>query len=83
MRWTKAATATALAGVGLLVALAGAASATGFGHRYHAPRYGGPMFAGPQPPPYRYFRCRGGRFYTMLGGWGCDYYLPPRPMPWR
>jgi hypothetical protein len=21
------------------------------------------------------FRCRGGRHYTYLGGWGCDYYL--------
>jgi hypothetical protein len=21
----------------------------------------------------RIFRCRGGRHYTYLGGWGCDY----------
>ena len=26
-------------------------------------------------PPYRYFRCKGGRLYTYGGGWGCDYYL--------
>jgi hypothetical protein len=25
-------------------------------------------------PPYRYFRCKGGRFYAYGGGWGCDYY---------
>jgi hypothetical protein len=21
------------------------------------------------------YRCRGGRHYTYLGGWGCDYYV--------
>ena len=25
-------------------------------------------------PPYRYFRCKGGRLYAYGGGWGCDYY---------
>ena len=83
MRWTKAVAATGLIGIGLMFALPGQASATGFGHRYDAPRYGAPAFAGPPPPPYRYFRCRGGRHYTILGGWGCDYYLPPRTKPWR
>jgi hypothetical protein len=23
----------------------------------------------------RIFRCHGGRHYTYLGGWGCDYYV--------
>ena len=23
----------------------------------------------------RFFRCKGGRYYTWGGGWGCDYYV--------
>jgi hypothetical protein len=56
-------------------------SAAGFGHRYYANGYG-PAYAGPPPPPHRYFRCRGGRIYFFQGGWGCDYdyslYSAPR-----
>jgi len=26
----------------------------------------------------RVFACNGGRYYTYLGGWGCDYYVYPR-----
>jgi hypothetical protein len=25
----------------------------------------------------RIYRCKGGRYYTYLGGWGCDFYLYP------
>jgi hypothetical protein len=25
----------------------------------------------------RLYACNGGRYYTYLGGWGCDYYLYP------
>jgi hypothetical protein len=83
MRSTKSIAAVALMGVAMTLALQSPASATGFGHRYYAPRYGARAFAGPPPPPYRYLRCRGGRFYTILGGWGCDYYLSPRFMARR
>jgi hypothetical protein len=36
--------------------------------------------------PARYaspiFRCRGGRHYTYLGGWGCDYYVYSQNWPY-
>jgi hypothetical protein len=32
-------------------------------------------------PPYRYFRCKGGRLYAYGGGWGCDYYRYSYDLP--
>lgn len=29
------------------------------------------------------FACNGGRTYTYLGGWGCDYYFYPQYAPRR
>jgi hypothetical protein len=41
-------------------------------HRYdtHQDIYGTPA-----RQASRIFRCHGGRHYTYLGGWGCDYYV--------
>jgi hypothetical protein len=81
MRSTPAIAAAAI-GLALMFVLPNSAAAAGFDHRYHADGYGR-AYAGPPPPPHRYFRCHGGRYYTFQGGWGCDYdyssyYLPRR-----
>lgn len=82
MRWTTALATTALIGASVMPGLPNSAAATGWGHRYHAPRYDAPV-PGVVPAPYRYLRCRGGRIYTALGGWGCDYYYSPSYLPRR
>ena len=30
----------------------------------------------------RLYRCKGGRHYTYLGGWGCDYYVYSQDWPY-
>ena len=75
MRSATAIMAITLTGVCLTLTLAAPAFATGFARKHYTPRYGAPSTGMPHHPA-RYFRCRGGRYYTFLGGWGCDYYYP-------
>mgnify|MGYP005851869429 CR=1 FL=1 len=83
MRSTTAIAAASLVGLALMLALASPALATGFTRKDYAPRYGAPVTGTARHHPARYFRCRGGRFYTFLGGWGCDYYGYPYYLPRR
>ncbi len=65
----------ALAGAFLAGALASPAlAATPLSHRYYTHR---DVTGTPARPRYasRIYRCKGGRYYTYGGGWGCDYYL--------
>jgi hypothetical protein len=71
-----------LALIGGLVACAPASralAATGLSthHSAHHDIYGAPArYASP------IYRCRGGRHYTYLGGWGCDYYVYSQNWPY-
>ena len=70
-RTLKAIVVSMLAGAFIAAALTPPAFAAKSGGRYYqhpqgkvsVPCYGA-----------RYYRCNGGRHYTFLGGWGCDYY---------
>ena len=81
MRSMAVVAATAI-GLGL-ICIPPDAVAAGFGHRHHASGYGARIHGGLTPPAYRYFLCRGGRVYTLLGGWGCDYYWRRYNLPRR
>ena len=62
----------ALAGAVLVGPLASPASAAKSGsQRYYQSHYAKGMKA---LRASRIYRCRGGRYYTYGGGWGCDYY---------
>ncbi|MGH6825333.1 hypothetical protein [Methyloceanibacter sp.] len=69
----KTMAATALIGASIACALASpalAAKPASGRHYAHHDIYGTPArYAS------RIFRCHGGRHYTDLDGWGCDYYL--------
>jgi len=43
-------------------------------YTHHNGAYGGGTAARYNPR----FACNGGRIYTFLGGWGCDYYFYPQ-----
>jgi hypothetical protein len=45
------------------------------GYTHHKGAYGGGTAARYNS---RLYACNGGRTYTFLGGWGCDYYLYPQ-----
>lgn len=76
MRSIAAMAVMVLIGAALTASPESSAFAAGFARKHDASRYAGRRAALPHHPA-RYFRCRGGRFYTVLGGWGCDYYYSP------
>ena len=66
----RAVAIAALAGAVLASPLVSPASATGRQHYYQS-HHGKSAWA---LRAYRIYRCKGGRYYTWGGGWGCDYY---------
>lgn len=58
-------------------AFASMASSRGYTHKN--------AYAGGTSARYsaRLYACNGGRTYTFLGGWGCDYYFYPEYAPRR
>ena len=70
-RMLKAMAVSTLATALLAIVLVVPASAAKSGVRYSQHPYGKVAV-----PRYgaRYYRCHGGRHYTYMGGWGCDYY---------
>jgi hypothetical protein len=83
-RSIKALVAIALVGAAIVSfmaagpALASMPSRRGYAHHKNA-------YAGGTSARYcaRLYACNGGRTYTFLGGWGCDYYFYPEYAPRR
>jgi hypothetical protein len=70
----------ALIGVSIACAPASPAfAATLLGHRYYTRH---DIYGTPALQASRIFRCHGGRHYTYLGGWGCDYYVYSQDWPY-
>ena len=80
-RSLKALAAVALVG-GIFSTAATPALAPKPSSRFYAPyrgAYVGGTAAGYNPR----YACNGGRTYSFLGGWGCDYYFYPQCAPRR
>ena len=79
MRSVRAFAIAALAGAVLVSLLAAPAFAAKSGsQRYYQSHYG--RAAGARHAS-RLYRCKGGRYYTYGGGWGCDYYVYSHDFP--
>ena len=71
-RSLKRLAATALIGASIVSALdSPAVAAKPASQRYYTHHE---IYGTPARYASRIYRCNGGRYYTYLGGWGCDYY---------
>jgi hypothetical protein len=74
-RLFKTGATKALIGVSIACALASPALAAKPASGRHYAHHDTDMNGTPVRYASRIYRCNGGRLYTYLGGWGCDYYV--------